>query len=71
MVFVWSTTSAGYYLINFNMKYVGGSMISNISASVVSEIVASLCASVIFSYMGSKTSLTLFFFISGFAGAVA
>lgn len=71
MACVWSTTSAGYYLINFNMKYVGGSVINNIYASVSSEIIASLVASVIFSYLGSKPSLILFFFISGVAGGIA
>lgn len=70
MVCVWSTTSAGYYLINFNMKYIGGSVRNNIYASVTSEILACLVASVIYEYYGSKKSLTLFFFISGVAGIV-
>ena len=71
MVCVWSTTSAGYYLINFNMKYIGGSILGNIFSSVSSEIIASLVASVIFSCMGCKSSLIMFFFISGAAGAVS
>ena len=70
MVAVWSTTSSGYYLINFNMKYIGGSVATNIYASVSSEILASLLASVIFVNFGSKKSLMLFFFISAVSGGV-
>jgi len=68
MICVWSTTSAGYYLINFNMKYVGGSIMSNIVASCSSEIFADLVAFLIFEYYGSKVSLILFFSVSGAAG---
>ena len=70
MVSMWCTTSAGYYLINFNMKYIGGTIIHNIVASVSSEIFASILASIIFWYLGPKKSLTMFFSISAVAGAV-
>lgn len=49
MMGVWSVSSGGYYLINFNMKYVGGSMLSNIIASVSSEFMANIASLVMLS----------------------
>jgi len=71
MIAIWSTTSAGYYLINFYMKYIGGTTMNNVFASVSSEIVASLLASIIFEYLGAKSSLLLFFMISAVAGGIS
>jgi hypothetical protein len=68
MVLIWSTTSAGYYLINFYMKYFGGTIINNVYASVGSEIVGSLVASLFFELLGVKPALITFFFISGLSG---
>lgn len=49
MMGVWSISSGGYYLINFNMKYVGGSMLGNIIASVSSEFMANIASLVLLS----------------------
>ena len=68
MTCVWSWTSSGYYLINFYMKYFGGTVINNVVANVSSEIIGSLFASVIFEFVGAKPSLMIFFLISGLSG---
>lgn len=70
MVLIWSTTSAGFYLINFNMKYFGGTIINNVYALVGSEIVSALVASVFFELLGVKPALLTFFFISGISGVL-
>mmetsp|Transcript_12196 Transcript_12196/g.13914 ORF Transcript_12196/g.13914 Transcript_12196/m.13914 type:complete len:172 (+) Transcript_12196:801-1316(+) len=70
MAGVWSTASACYYLINFYMKYMGGSTLKNVIANFTSELLASFVAYFIFNCLGEKKSLTLFFLISGVAGAI-
>ena len=70
MMGVWSVSSGGYYLINFNMKYVGGSILSNIIASVSSEFTANIASLILLNAIGHKLTLIAFFLISGVSGFV-
>ena len=70
MMGVWSISSGGYYLINFNMKYVGGSMLSNIIASVSSEFMANIASLIMLSWIGDKLTLIWFFLISTCSGFI-
>jgi hypothetical protein len=64
MVTAWITTSTGYYLINLNMKYVGGDIYTNTIANVLSEEVATIVAAAIYQSIGTKISFIFSFLTS-------
>ena len=69
MVSVWVLTSMSYYIINFYLKYLKGSIFVNLEVSAISEILAVLLAGYFYLTFGLKKALGMSYIV-GACGAI-
>jgi len=59
MLGVWITTQIDYFVINFNLKHMDGSVFLNMSLAGVSEIFAHIFVGVFFTKLGPRNALMM------------
>lgn len=64
MALIWGISSFNYYLINFQLKYINGSIYLNTIISQISELVACLVSGFLYYKIGIKGTLCSMFAIS-------
>ncbi len=64
MVFMWAASSFGYYLINFQLKYIQGDFFINTITSSVTEIPANILGGLAYHKLGMRITLISCFAIS-------
>jgi hypothetical protein len=69
MIYMWITVSGSYYLVNFQLKYLPGSIYTNTVVSAVAEIFGIFCSGVIYTKKGPITSFSTLF-VSSVAGGI-
>lgn len=67
IVYLYSAASFNYYLINFAVKYLPGSIFQNAIVSSLSEVIAAIATGVLVNKLGPKLSFTVIFAISTIA----
>ena len=68
MIYMWITCSGSYYLSNFLLKYLPGSIFSNTLVSAIAEIIGVFCSGVVYAKKGIKFSYTSFYISSVIGG---
>jgi len=68
MAFLWSATSFGYYLINFQLKYIKGDFFINTITTSLTEVPAILLGGIAYQKLGMKPTLMACFIISIIGG---
>ena len=61
MIFMWIACAVSYYLVNFQLKYLPGSIYTNSLASASAEIVGSLSGCIIYAKKGIRTSFSILY----------
>ena len=64
MVILWLSSSFGYYLIGYQLKYIKGDIYLNGIISTVSELVAYAFSGFIFSKLGFKNTVFIAYMIA-------
>ena len=70
MIYAWSTLAFGYFLVNFELKYLQGDIYKNAYTSSVAEIIAKLIGGIVLVKFGLKP-IFAFCFTIACIGAVA
>ena len=70
MVFVWISSSFGYYLIGYDLKYIRGDIYNNTYSSSGSELFAFLLSGFLYKRLGLKMVLLISYVVS-LAGMLA
>ena len=67
IVYLYSAASFNYYLINFAVKYLPGSIFENMIVTSLSEVIAAIATGFFVNKLGPKLSFTVIFAISTIA----
>ena len=70
MIYTWSTLSFGYFLVNFELKYLQGDIYLNAYSSSVAEIIAKLTGGCVLVKFGLKP-IFAFCFLIAFIGSLS
>lgn len=61
----WSSTSFGFYLISYYMKYIPGDIYTNVVLSALADCLSSFFSGYLITKVGTQKTLVVSFFISG------
>ena len=61
----WSSTSFGFYLISYYLKYIPGDIFTNVILSAFADCLSSFFSAYMSTKMGTQKTLIVSFFISG------
>ena len=68
MIIGWSVSQLCFYLISYYMKYIPGSIYTNVLVSQTAEIIAALTIAFLSSFLSPKANLFFSFLISAIGG---
>lgn len=64
LLVLWAVSAFDYNLINFQLKYIDGSIYTNTIVSAVSEVSAYLISGVLYNKLGTRLSFIIYFLIA-------